>query len=119
MNAASPTPRRYAAWPATAPGRRAVTLFLIAASGVVLGIGLAGIWFGLLEPSGDGQESPPWWYTAPMFLAALTALLATIASAYFTVRALRAGERSLLLALPVGAALIALAFFVGEFAVPH
>lgn len=110
---------RFVGWPSTAPGRRAVTLWAIAVASLAIGIGLAGLWFGLLEPSGGDQESPPIWFLVPMGAAALTSLGTTVAGGFFAAKGIRRGDRSILLALPVLALLIAVAFFVGEFAFPH
>jgi len=106
-------------WPSTQQGRHAVTLWAIAVACLVVGIGLAGIWFGLLEPSGGDQESPPIWFLLPMGAAAAAALGTTVAGGIYAAVAIRHGDRSVLLALPVVAFLIAVAFFIGEFSTPH
>ena len=105
--------------PTTTQGRRAGRLFAVAAILVVCGIGLAGLWFGLLEEPGGDQESPPLPLVIPMFLAALGGMAAAITGGVFAVLAIRRGDRSGILALPLIAFLFALTFIVGEFAVPH
>lgn len=105
--------------PSTAQGRRALMFWGIAVGGLVLGIGLAGLWFGLLEPSGGDQESPPIWFLLPMLAGALTALGTTIAGGIYAARAMYCGDRSVFLVLPALAVLIAITFFVGEFAAAH
>lgn len=105
--------------PSTAQGRKAGLLFAVAAALVVLGIGLAGLWFGLLEEPGGDQESPPLPMVIPMFLAALGGFVAAISGGVYAVMAIRRGDRSAILALPLIAFLLALTFIVGEFAVPH
>jgi heme/copper-type cytochrome/quinol oxidase subunit 3 len=55
----------------------------------------------------------------PMFLAALGGFVAAISGGVYAVMAIRRGDRSAILALPLIAFLLALTFIVGEFAVPH
>lgn len=105
--------------PSTREGRRAGLLFAVAAALVVCGIALAGLWFGLLEEPGGDQESPPLPLVIPMFLAALGGVVAAIGGGVFAFLAIRRGDRSAILVLPVIAFLFALTFIVGEFAVPH
>lgn len=105
--------------PSSAQGRKAGLLFAVAAALVVCGIGLAGLWFGLLEEPGGDQESPPLPFVIPMFLSAIGGLAAAISGGVFAVMAIRRGDRSGILALPLIGFLFALTFIVGEFAVPH
>lgn len=105
--------------PSTAQGRKAGLLFAVAAALVACGIGLAGLWFGLLEEPGGDQESPPLPMLVPMFLAALGGIVAAISGGVFAFLAIRRGDRSAILALPLLAFLFALTFILGEFAVPH
>ncbi len=55
----------------------------------------------------------------PMFLAALGGFVAAISGGVFALIAIRRGDRSVILVLPLIAFLFALTFIVGEFAVPH
>lgn len=100
-------------------GRKAGLLFAAAITLVACGIGLAGLWFGLLEEPGGDQESPPLPMVIPMFLAALGGFVAAVSGGVFAFLAIRRGDRSAILALPLIAFLLALTFIVGEFAVPH
>ncbi|MBE0609565.1 MAG: hypothetical protein IH609_09305 [Dehalococcoidia bacterium] len=106
-------------WPSTREGRRAGLFFAVAAALVVCGSGLSGLWFGLLEEPGGDQESPPLPLLIPMFLAALGGFVAAISGGVFAFLAIRRGDRSAILVLPLIAFLLALTFIVGEFAVPH
>lgn len=110
--------QQFLHWPSTEQGRRAVRLWATAVACLAIGIGLAGIWFGLLEQAGGDQESPPIWFLLPMGAAALTALGTTVAGGVYAAIGMRHGDRSLLLALPTLAVLFALAFFIGEFIPP-
>jgi hypothetical protein len=86
---------------------------------IVVLLGLAGLWFGVLEDTPGEQASPPVWLQIPMVAGVAVATISAVAGGALAVAAARQGERSGLLLLPALAALIAVGWFIGEFAVPH
>lgn len=123
MNAApAPRPTNRPAilrLPSTAAGRRAARCFGVALAGAALAMALAGLWFGLLEPEGGDIESPPIAFQVPMLLGVLAGAIAALVGAVFAVLALRRGDRSLVLMLPLLAAAWVLFFLGGEFLIGH
>lgn len=115
---ANPGPH-FLGWPTTRPGAVALRLFATALVAVFIAAGLSGLWFGVFEPSGGEQESPPFGFQVPMVGAALAGFAAGMAGGYFALRALLQGDRSVFLVLPLAAFAMAATFVVGEFAVPH
>lgn len=105
--------------PSTAQGRKAVRFFAGAVALAVFGLLMSGLWFGLWEEPGGDQESPPVWLQVPMVMAVLAGGISAVTGGVFALLALRRGDRSAILVLPLIALLFALTFVVGEFAVPH
>jgi len=108
---------RFLQLPSTGYGRTALRLFGISLALCLVLIVITLLHLRVIEPNDDG--SPQWWLMIPMLATALFAGLAAVTGGLASVRALRAGDRSFVLALPAVAALIALMFVIGEFAVPH
>jgi len=80
---------------------------------------MAGIWFGLLEEPGGDIESPPTGMLIPMLIAVIVGAVLAVWAGVNAIRAWRAGDRSLLLLVPMLATAVVAFFLIGEFAVPH
>jgi hypothetical protein len=101
---------RFLTWPSTRDGRRAGWL----------GLGVVGLF--LMTSAMAGAGAYEWSRGARIALLGIPAglaMLASIGALVFAIRALRQGERSIALVLPLLLGAFAVLFVVGEFAFPH
>ena len=104
-------------WPSTKEGRRAVTLWGGAVLAIILALLVTLATGGIYQ---DGGEDPtPAWARALSAFLGIAALGGAISGGVYAVIALRKGDRSAILFLPVLALLLAAFFLIGEFATPH
>lgn len=106
----------FLGWPSSGYGRRAAQLFGAAVASCLLLIGMTVLHFTVVE---DDDGAPPVWLFVSMLATAGVAAVAAIAGGFLSLRALRGGDRSIVLFLPAGAAAIALFFILGEALFPH
>lgn len=107
---AGPSSHRFLTWPSTRDGKVAGWLSLGALALIVLE--------GVLVAAGM-YDWPPAVRAVLGLLTSMPVLVGAIVAAVYTVKALRKGDRSIVLLWPLVLGAVALMFVVGEFAFPH
>jgi len=117
MTAVRPQKSRFVGWPSTEQGRRAVVLWCAAVGGIVVALLVTLATGGVYQNA--GEDSTPPWARAVAAALGVAAIGGAISGGAYALMALRKGDRSGILLLPVLALVIAAFFLVGEFAAPH
>ena len=103
-------------WPSTTSGRRAIRLWSAAVLAVILALLVTLASGGVYQEA--GEDPAPVWARALSAILGIAAIGGAIAGGVFAIVALRRGDRSAVLFLPVLALLLAAFFIVGEFIPP-
>ena len=117
MTAIRPQKSPFVRWPSTEQGRRAVILWGAAVGVLVMALLVTLATGGVYQEA--GEDSTPTWARALSAILGIAALGGAVIGGVYAVLALRKGDRSALLFVPLLALVLAAVFLIGEFAVPH